>query len=86
MSRIEIDIPNVFATQAYETQGDRCIESLAYLGRMEQAERWLREPDCTVAEVANRVGYANPAQFAAAFKRQFGITPSDCILGRGIVR
>lgn len=50
--------------------------------RMEQAERLLREPDATVAEVANQVGYANAAQFAAAFKRQFGITPSDCIRGR----
>jgi AraC-like DNA-binding protein len=50
--------------------------------RMERAERLLREPGATVAEVANRVGYANAAQFAAAFKRQFKITPSDCIRGR----
>ncbi|MGC1310535.1 MAG: AraC family transcriptional regulator [Phormidesmis sp.] len=34
-----------------------------------------------VAAVANIVGYANPAQFAAAFKRQFGLTPREC-LGR----
>ncbi|ESA35150.1 transcriptional family [Leptolyngbya sp. Heron Island J] len=55
----------------------------AYLTRhrMEQAESFLRQPDCTVAEVANRVGYANPAQFAAAFKRHFGITPSECMRG-----
>ena len=58
----------------------------AYLTRyrMEQAERWLRQPDCTVAEVANRVGYANPAQFAAAFKRHFSMTPSECM--RGAIR
>ena len=55
----------------------------AYLTRhrMEQAEHLLRQPVCTVAEVANRVGYANPAQFAAAFKRQFGMTPSECMRG-----
>ena len=55
----------------------------AYLTRhrMEQAESFLRQPDCTVAEVANRVGYANPAQFAAAFKRHFGIAPSECMRG-----
>ncbi len=45
--------------------------------RMNQAQRLLREHNRTVAEVANIVGYANPAQFAAAFKRQFGITPSE---------
>lgn len=50
--------------------------------RMIQAERLLRETYCTVAEVANRVGYINPAQFAVAFKRQFGISPSDCIRGK----
>ncbi|MEM1255623.1 MAG: AraC family transcriptional regulator [Cyanobacteria bacterium P01_H01_bin.21] len=55
----------------------------AYLTRhrMEQAEQLLRQPAHTVAEIANRVGYANPAQFAAAFKRQFGITPSECMRG-----
>ncbi|MDV2998233.1 MAG: HTH-type transcriptional activator RhaR [Chroococcidiopsis sp. SAG 2025] len=63
------------------------VTPFAYLTqqRMEQAERLLRQPHSTVAEVANRVGYANSAQFAAAFKRQFGITPSDCVRGRKIV-
>lgn len=49
--------------------------------RMVKAERLLRGPSYTVAEVANWVGYSNPAQFAAAFKRQFGITPSACKQG-----
>ncbi|MEO0828749.1 MAG: AraC family transcriptional regulator [Cyanobacteria bacterium J06635_15] len=57
----------------------------AYLTRhrMAQAERLLRQPGHTVTEVANRVGYGNPAKFAAAFKRHFGITPRECM--RGIV-
>lgn len=49
--------------------------------RMEQAERLLRQPGYSVADVANRVGYANPAQFAAAFKRHFGMTPRECMRG-----
>ncbi|MEM7061855.1 MAG: AraC family transcriptional regulator [Cyanobacteria bacterium P01_B01_bin.77] len=53
--------------------------------RMVKAERLLRQPDHTVAEVANWVGYTNPAQFAAAFKRQFGITPSACKQGHKMV-
>jgi AraC-like DNA-binding protein len=51
--------------------------------RMNRAEQLLRQSNRTVAEVANLVGYANPAQFAAAFKRQFGITPRDCLRQRG---
>lgn len=53
------------------------VTPFAYLTqqRMTWAEQLLRQSDRTVAEVANLVGYANPAQFAAAFKRQFGISP-----------
>jgi AraC-like DNA-binding protein len=60
------------------------LTPFAYLTqqRMKQAEQLLRQPDCTVTEVATRLGYTNPAQFAAAFKRQLGISPSDCIRGR----
>jgi AraC-like DNA-binding protein len=55
----------------------------AYLTRqrMEQAERLLRQPGCTVADVANQVGYANPSQFATVFKRHFGMTPRECMRG-----
>ena len=49
--------------------------------RMKQAEGILRQPGYTVAEVANRVGYANPAKFATAFKRHIGITPKACMRG-----
>jgi AraC-like DNA-binding protein len=31
----------------------------------------------TVREVANRVGYRQPAQFAKAFRREKGVAPSD---------
>ncbi|MEG3879909.1 AraC family transcriptional regulator [Microcoleus sp. herbarium7] len=47
-----------------------------------EAERLLREGNMTVAEVANQVGYAHLGCFAAAFKRQFGISPSECVIGK----
>lgn len=64
------------------------VTPFAYLTqqRMHQAEQLLRQPHRTVAEVANIVGYANPAQFAAAFKRQFGINPSDCLRGKKLIK
>ena len=56
----------------------------AYLTRqrMQQADQLLRQPGQTVTQVANIVGYTNPAQFAAAFKRQFGKTPRECLSPR----
>jgi AraC-like DNA-binding protein len=50
--------------------------------RMVKAEQVLRQGQQTVAAVAAMMGYANPGHFAAAFKRKFGITPSDCLRGK----
>lgn len=44
--------------------------------RMQEALRLLRQHNLNVSEVAVRVGYANPSKFAAAFRKQFGVTPS----------
>jgi AraC-like DNA-binding protein len=60
------------------------VTPFAYLTRqrMHRAKEVLRLGNCTVAEVANSVGYANPAQFAGAFRRQFGISPLECVRGK----
>ncbi|MBE9192924.1 helix-turn-helix transcriptional regulator [Gloeocapsopsis crepidinum LEGE 06123] len=53
--------------------------------RMEQAEHLLRAGDYTVAEVANMVGYEHLGHFAAVFKRQFGLSPRECLAGKKAV-
>ena len=45
--------------------------------RMERAAELLAVRGLTVREVAFRVGYRQPAQFAKAFRRHHGISPSD---------
>jgi two-component system response regulator YesN len=37
-----------------------------------------------VREVAHRVGYRQPAQFAKAFRRHHGVAPSDYRAGAGV--
>jgi AraC-like DNA-binding protein len=49
--------------------------------RLDKAEKLLRQGDRKVAEVANLVGYGHLGHFATAFKRRFGITPSQCLAG-----
>ncbi len=44
--------------------------------RMDRAARMLTGGQETVREVANRVGYRQPAQFAKAFRKRHGVTPS----------
>jgi AraC-like DNA-binding protein len=46
--------------------------------RMQHARTLLRDNRMTVEEVASRVGYLYPNHFAVAFKKHFGILPSDC--------
>ena len=45
--------------------------------RMEQAARLLREGKINVAQIADRVGYADQAHFSTAFKSHFGLSPSE---------
>ena len=45
--------------------------------RMERAAEMLLARGLTVREVAHRVGYRQPAQFAKAFRRHHGQAPSD---------
>jgi YesN/AraC family two-component response regulator len=33
--------------------------------------------ECSIAEVAYKVGYSNPKYFTKCFKEEFGITPSE---------
>jgi AraC-like DNA-binding protein len=45
--------------------------------RMEYAHRLLKEEEKMIIEVAREVGYKNPNHFSSAFKKKFGINPSQ---------
>jgi transcriptional regulator GlxA family with amidase domain len=52
--------------------------------RMDRAALLLRTERLSVREVAARVGYRQPAQFAKAFRRHIGLAPSEYRMnGRG---
>jgi AraC family transcriptional regulator, regulatory protein of adaptative response / methylphosphotriester-DNA alkyltransferase methyltransferase len=45
--------------------------------RMDRAADLLSQNGFTVREIANRVGYRQPAQFAKAFRGRHGLSPSE---------
>ena len=45
--------------------------------RMEAAMQALKETNLNVAQAAYIAGYSNPANFATAFRKHFGVTPSE---------
>ena len=63
--------------RAYSEIGGTTFREHLTRVRMERAAELLATSGLTVREVAFRVGYRQPAQFAKAFRRHFGVAPSD---------
>jgi AraC family transcriptional regulator of adaptative response / methylphosphotriester-DNA alkyltransferase methyltransferase len=62
--------------RAYAEIGDTTFREHLTSVRMERAGDLLRHGNLTIREVAHRVGYRQPAQFAKAFRRHHGTAPS----------
>lgn len=45
--------------------------------RLQRARKAIERDDVSVAQAAYEAGYSNPANFSTAFKRLFGLSPSD---------
>ena len=63
--------------RAYAEIGSTTFRDHLTAVRMERAAEMLLARGLTVREVAHRVGYRQPAQFAKAFRRHHGVAPSD---------
>ena len=68
--------------RAYAEIGDTTFRDHLTGVRMERAAELLATRGLTVREVAFRVGYRQPAQFAKAFRRHHGASPSAFRLRR----
>ncbi|MCW3039838.1 MAG: helix-turn-helix transcriptional regulator [Solirubrobacterales bacterium] len=68
--------------RAYAEIGDTTFREHLASVRMQRAAEMLQNRGLTVREVAHRVGYRQPAQFAKAFRRHHGVAPSDYRAGR----
>jgi transcriptional regulator GlxA family with amidase domain len=69
--------------RAYSEIGGTTFREHLTRVRMQQAAAMLDDRGLTVREVARRVGYRQPAQFAKAFRRHIGVAPSDYRLRSG---
>ena len=63
--------------RAYAEIGNTTFRSHLTAVRMDAAAELLGGGPLTVREVAQRVGYRQPAQFAKAFRRHHGLSPSS---------
>jgi AraC family transcriptional regulator of adaptative response / methylphosphotriester-DNA alkyltransferase methyltransferase len=63
--------------RVFEEVGGRSFRTHLAAVRMERARELLLADSSTVRMVAARVGYSQPAQFAKAFRRHHGVSPSE---------
>ena len=63
--------------RAYKEIGDTTFREHLTGVRMDRAAELLSTRSLTVRDVARRVGYRQPAQFAKAFRRHHGTSPSE---------
>jgi AraC-like DNA-binding protein len=70
--------------RAYSEIGKTTFREHLTAVRMERAAELLGQRDLTVRDVARRVGYRQPAQFAKAFRRHHGATPSRFRMRRAL--
>jgi AraC family transcriptional regulator, regulatory protein of adaptative response / methylphosphotriester-DNA alkyltransferase methyltransferase len=63
--------------RAYAEIGQTTFREHLTAVRMDRAAELLGSIGLTVRDVAHRVGYRQPAQFAKAFRRHHGLSPSS---------
>jgi AraC family transcriptional regulator, regulatory protein of adaptative response / methylphosphotriester-DNA alkyltransferase methyltransferase len=63
--------------RVFEEVGARSFRSHLAAVRMDRARELLLDHGGTVRNVAATVGYSQPAQFAKAFRRHHGVSPSE---------
>ena len=63
--------------RVFEECGKTSFRSYLHAVRMDEAARLLATSPLTVRAIAERVGYGQPAQFAKAFRRHHGMSPSE---------
>ena len=72
------DIPLTTMKQCFKAVFGAPIGSYLTQYRMNRAAVFLRtKREMSVAEIAGRVGYDSQSKFAAAFRRQMGMTPGE---------
>lgn len=73
----EFQLTEAYLSQIIKKQTGINFSSYILKLRMEKANNFLKLGGITIKDIANKVGYTNTGTFRRAYKRQFGITPTQ---------
>ncbi len=66
-----------FLSRLFRQHTGETIAAFAAAKKMERAKELLRQDGLNIAQVSARLSFESPQYFARAFKRQFGMTPTE---------
>ena len=72
-----VGINECYLKSAFKAATGQTIAQYLRGVRMQQARALLEAGQCSVLQACEFVGYSNPGQFAAAFRRIHGVTPAS---------
>lgn len=67
----------VYLSKVFKIETGEGLKDYLLRVRMERAIHLLTSSDMKVYEIANQVGYLNPASFIKTFKKEYGVTPQE---------
>lgn len=80
-----VGINECYLKLAFKTVTGQTIAQYLREVRMQQARALLEAGECSVLQACEFVGYSNPGQFAAAFRRIHGVTPASVKGFKGVL-
>ncbi len=63
--------------QHFQKETGQSLHSALQAQRLEQAKRMLRDPECSLKEIANRCGFQSASRFSVVFRQAEGVSPRE---------
>jgi AraC-like DNA-binding protein len=76
LSRVALMSSSKLKKRFKEVYGMKLYEFYNY-NRLSKAKQWIESGETNVKEAAYRIGFSNLSNFSKAFKKEFGLLPSQ---------
>lgn len=74
---VKVGLSANYLSSLFHSETGTTIRQYIANRRIEKAKTYLADPDCSIKEVAYRLGFQNPYHFSNAFQRATGVRPSS---------
>lgn len=73
----EVHLSSSYFSRLFKSETGISFSDFVLKTRIEQAKRFLRQKDCSMADIAGETGFFDQSHFTKIFKRATGVTPGE---------